>query len=323
MMHLRIPRGLFPGVVAGFVLSSLLSVSASAQTTLKVGFLKTYGLLPLFEAQAKGYFKQRGLDVEFITLNNGPAVAAAISSGSLDIGYSAFVPIAAARSRGEDYRFFVATGFESAKESITKYVASGRSGMSSFKDLAGKTIAINASGGGCELGALDHAESAGLAPSAFKIVTMPFPQMQASLELGTIDAACTVDPFFASIMNSPKIGAKLLATSPIGSMSATPVMVDGFFAREGWLAAHKKEAADFVAALQAGAQDVKGNRGEIEKLLVAELKFSPEIAAKVQVTPVAESPIDPASMKALLDAMARRGFVAKPVLPQDLIAGVK
>ena len=33
------------------------SVSASAQTTLKVGFLKTYGLLPLFEAQAKGLFQ--------------------------------------------------------------------------------------------------------------------------------------------------------------------------------------------------------------------------------------------------------------------------
>lgn len=310
-------------LLAGVLAATALSASAHAQTTLKVGFLKTYGLLPMFQAQAKGYFKQRGLDIEFVTLNNGPAVASAISSGALDIGYAAFVPIAAARSRGEDYRFFIATGYESAKESITKYVASGRSGMSGFKDLAGKTLAINASGGGCELGALDHAEAAGHAPSTFKIVTMPFPQMQAALELGTIDAACTVDPFFASIMSSSKIGAKLIATSPIGSMSATPVMVDGFFAREGWLASHKKEAADFAAALQAGAQDLKGNRAEIEKLLATELKFSPEIAAKVNVNPVADSPIDPATMKALLDAMARRAFVAKPVSPQDLAANVK
>lgn len=319
MMHSRVWRKWLLGFAAAFVLAG----PASAQTTLKVGFLKTYGLLPLFEAQAKGYFKQQGLDVEFVTLNNGPAVAAAISSGSLDIGYSAFVPIAAARSRGEDFRFFLATGYENSQESITKYVASARSGMSSFKDLAGKTIAINAAGGGCELGALDHAEAAGHASSAYKVVTMPFPQMQAALELGTIDAACTVDPFFASIMSAPKIGARLIATSPIGSMSSTPVMVDGFFAREGWLAAHKKEAAAFVAALQAGARDVKGNRAEIEKLLVSELKFSPEIAAKVQVSPAADAPIDPASMKALLDAMARRGFVAKPVAPQDLVADVK
>jgi len=316
MAQARKCRGRLLGALAALALVG----PAQAQTPLKVGFLKTYGMLPMFQAQAKGYFKQRGLDVEFVTLNNGPAVAAAISSGSLDIGYAAFVPIAAARSRGEDYRFFVATGYESAKESITKYVASARSNVGSFKDVAGKTLAINASGGGCELGALDHAEAAGHAPSAFKIVTMPFPQMQAALELGTIDVACTVDPFFASIMSSTKIAAKVIATSPIGSMSATPVMVDGFFAREGWLAKHKKEAADFAAALQAGAQDLKGNRTEIEKLLSSELKFSPEIAAKVNVTPVADSPVDPATMKALLDAMARRGFVGKPVSPQDLAA---
>ena len=62
------------GLLAGVLAATALSASAQAQTTLKVGFLKTYGLLPMFQGQAKGYFKQRGLDIEFVTLNNGPDI---------------------------------------------------------------------------------------------------------------------------------------------------------------------------------------------------------------------------------------------------------
>ena len=55
MAQARKWRGRLLGALAALALVG----PAQAQTPLKVGFLKTYGLLPMFQAQAKGYFKHK------------------------------------------------------------------------------------------------------------------------------------------------------------------------------------------------------------------------------------------------------------------------
>lgn len=40
----------------------------------------------IYYAADEGFFKQQGLDVEIVATANGPATAAAIASGTLDIG---------------------------------------------------------------------------------------------------------------------------------------------------------------------------------------------------------------------------------------------
>jgi len=122
---------------------------SAQQTTqpLRLGYLRTYAMLPLYQAVEKGYFRAHGLEVELNVLNNGPAVAASVQSGSLDVGYAATIPIAAARSRGQDFRFFAAAAYQSETRPITMYVASNRAKVNSFADIAGKTVAVNAAGG--------------------------------------------------------------------------------------------------------------------------------------------------------------------------------
>jgi len=298
--------------------------TARAQPAQKIrlGYLRTYAMLPLFQAVEQGYFTAHGLDVELNVLNNGPAVASAVQSGSLDVGYAATIPIAAARSRGQDFRFFAAAAYQSAASPITMYIASRRSGVRSFADIAGKTVAVNAAGGGCELGVQDHAEAAGVPWRNVKLIIVPFPQIQAALELGNADVACIVDPFYSAIMASEKIGARVVATGPVANLGNQRVMVDGFFAREGWLQNNTDKAVAFVAALQAGAQDLQNNPARVPQLLMSALRFPEPVAHAVKFTPVTDMTVHATDLKPLIDAMKRRHFIdvnpAPDVLSESL-----
>lgn len=303
----------------GFALAA--AASAWAQTPLRVGYIKTYAMLPMFQAANMGYFKSRGLNVELVVLNNGPAVASAVESANLDIGYAAISPIIAARARGMDFRFFAGTSYESAPDNVlTYYVASAKSGVTSMKDMAGKTLAVNAAGGGCELGAHDHADAAGVDWSKIKLLTLPFPQTQAALELGNVDAACIVDPFYSSIMNSKKIGARVIARFPVANIGAyRRVLVDGFFAKEGWLKANEKTAAAFVAALNQGARDLQSDPALGRRLLESELKIPPAFAKEVRLVIVTDLALDPDDMRASIEQSTRYGALPKKLTAEDMV----
>jgi len=81
-------------------------------------------------------------------------------------------------------------------------IAPARSWIKTLQERKGKTVASNATNGGCDLMIRDHIRAAGILASAMKMVVIPFPQMKGALELGTVDAVCAVDPFYAAIMAS-------------------------------------------------------------------------------------------------------------------------
>jgi len=53
-----------------------------------------------FYAADQGFFKMAGLDVELVAMANGPAIAAAVASGTLDAGSANALSIALAHERG-------------------------------------------------------------------------------------------------------------------------------------------------------------------------------------------------------------------------------
>jgi len=285
---------------------------------LKVGFLRTYSMLPMYQALEKGYFKARGLDVNLITLNNGPAVASAVQSGSLDIGYAALVPIIMARSRGQDFQFFAAAGSESADIPIITFTASKRSGVSSFKDLAGKTYASNAASSGCELGYMDHAAAAGVPLNSAKSIIVPFPQMQASLEMGNADIACTTEPFTTAILASKRIGAKAIAIGYLAATEHDTMVTSGYFASGAWLKTHTALATAFAGALEDGARDLQADPSLAQKIMISVLRFPPEIAAEVKFRAVTDVSLSGEDLAPLISAMKRHDFIANDVAPQDM-----
>jgi len=285
---------------------------------IKVGYLRTDVMLPLFHAEKQGYFKAQGLDVELVTLNNGPAVASAVQNGGLDIGYAAPIPIIAARSQGQDFQFFAATGHDNTEVPVIVFLASRRSNIRSFKDLAGKTYASNAASSGCELGYMDHAAAAGVPLASAKSIIVPFPQMQASLEMGNADIACTTEPFSSSILASKRIGARVIAIGYLAETEREAMVTSGYFASGQWLKTHTKQATAFAAALEAAGRDLHADPMLAQKIMISVLRFQPEIAASVKFRAVTDVSLSGDDLAPLIAAMKRHNFIANDVPPDSM-----
>lgn len=303
----------------------LASLAASAQTPLKVAGLRTIALLPVQYALKQGYFKREGLDVEVITVGAGPAVISAVTSGSAQIGYTASVPVLFARAQGQPVRIFDAFTYETAKADgqWTWLVASKKSGVKSVKDLAGKTLALNATGALCELQLREHMAKAGVPWESTKKIVVPFPQMQAALQLGNADAACVVEPFRTNMRVSPEVGSQVLAAGVLADASQRYTL-DVLFAREDWGQANTETLRRFNRGLAAALADFKREPGLFRRLITEDFKLSPAVVSLMK-SDLAFSDLQPApaDIKPLLDGLARNGLLKTPLRPEDVILQVQ
>lgn len=312
----------FAVVALGAIAVASSAGQAAAAEKVRFAYLKTVSLLPFFYAVEKGYFKDEGIDIDLIAVPGGPAVGAAIASGSADIGYAAPPPVMIARAQGQPFRFFMSLQYEKTPERLSGYIiATGKSGARSVKDLAGKTILVGAPGGLCELGVRDWLAKAGLKYEEIKPLNNPFPQMPAMLEVGTADAACIADPFASAVLN----GKSQVTVLGRGYLSEYPDLyrIEGLFANETWINQHSKEIAGIKKAFIRAASELKSNMPLAKKILTEEYKLPASLIdhqmldRTLDVGPVASE------YQPIADKMYSYGMLSKPLNAEDIIAPSK
>ena len=314
----------FAAVLAGLVAVVAAVRPAAAEETLRLAFLKTLGIVPVIDAQKMGYFSKEGLKVEMITLNNGPAVVSAVVGGSADIGSAATLPVISAVAEHQPIREFMISNVERwpLEEGLGEYlIASARSGAKALQDLKGKTVASNATNGGCDLMIRDHIRAAGIPASAMKMVVIPFPQMKAALELGTVDAVCAIAPFYSAIMASPQIEGTVLAKGIIADLpQIKSFAIAGYFARSDWLGKNKTAAAGFVRAMVAADKDLAAHKDKYHQIIVSEFKMSAELAEKIGFAPNTGSVVaEPKQLETPIAALVRTGLLKEAIPAADVV----
>ena len=234
-----IRRAVLGGVAVAAVLASTVSAWAE-NTTVRFAYLVADSMLPALYAQDKGYFAAAGIDAEFIPVQGGPAVVAAIASGEADVGYAALVPPINGRLNGVPLKIFLQLGKEAEPDhKYTWLVTSTASGIADLAGVKGKKIGFNANGGLCELAWRDHLASVGLTIADVEPVVLPFPEQEAALEQGNIDATCTINPFYSSMGANAALGVVTLAAGTLADLTI-PLANDGLFATEDWLAGQRR-----------------------------------------------------------------------------------
>jgi NitT/TauT family transport system substrate-binding protein len=195
-------------VFAALAMAALTCLApAAAQTPMKQTPLKKVTIggtlsatdIGLWVAHKKGYFRDEGIDAEFITFDSAARMIAALGTGDLDVsagGHSAGLFNAVAR--GIDIRIVAdksqnVTGRGSQKLLVRKeHIDSGR--YKSFADLKGMKIAGSAPGSAASTVILKFLEKGGLKASDIDNVYMSFPQMGVALQNGAVDAALPAEP---------------------------------------------------------------------------------------------------------------------------------
>jgi ABC-type nitrate/sulfonate/bicarbonate transport system substrate-binding protein len=120
------------------------TTSATSVTTVRVGVIA--GSPPgLLASLQNGTFAKEGIKIDLVTLSGGPAIVAAVASGSVDIGWADMFAWSSAIERGFNLTIVnPANGGGSANSKDDVLVTGPHSGITSAADLTGKSIGVPA-----------------------------------------------------------------------------------------------------------------------------------------------------------------------------------
>lgn len=158
-------------------------------------------LLSMF-AEKTDILKHYGISytVELLHFRGTSPMITAFAAKQLDLGNLAFSSFAVAvLNAGLDLKILA----EDLKSGVPghfadKWAALETSGITSVAELRGKTIGINAFGTAVDLALRVMMKKHGLVDKKdYRIVEVAFPNQEATLREGKIDAACFVQPFWA------------------------------------------------------------------------------------------------------------------------------
>ncbi len=305
-------------VLIALLLTLVWAMPALAQDkALKVGFIPVGDCLQFYVAEAQGYFKDEGLAVSGAAMKGGAVIAPAVEGGEVAIGWSNTVSIILAHAKGFDFAFLApgAVGIK-ASHDVHALLVPTNSPVTSIKDLAGKTVAINTLGNINEAAMRALAEQAGLKPDAIRLVEVPFPDMAAALAKGSADAALALEPFVTDATSRGV--ARILDPSPHAPFGDR-YLIGGWFAKKAWLAAHAKEAAAFGRAMAKAAAFIDAHPDQAREILSRQTKLSPELAQKI-VLPEFPQRLEPGELQGVIDVSARFGLIPAPFPAKDLLA---
>lgn len=230
-------------------------------TSLTVGILPIADLAPLYYGIDEGFFEEEGLDVSTEIGQGAAEMVPQVLQGDFQFGFGNYVSLMLARENNVDVQIVsnIVNGAERADRG-TNALLVDPDNIGSLEELPGATVAVTTLDNVGEVNVRTTLIANGLDDDV-EFVEMPFPDMNAAVESGQVDAAWTAEPF----VTLGEASGLLNLVDPM--YETTPSMpLAGIFADEGWLEDNPEEANAFYRALQrslAASSDEEAMKGAI------------------------------------------------------------
>ena len=294
------------------VLAGVPCAGRAQDAALKVATIPIDTGAEAFYALDQGFFKKNGLDVSIERITNGPAIAAAVASGAVDVGFSNLVSLAIAFKKGVPITLIAAAGMYSSKAPTTTCMVALNSPIKSAKDLNGKIFATNGLKNIGEFAPRAWIDKNGGDSSTVKFVEMPFPDMAGALTQGRIDAAVMAEP----TMTESKGQSRFFTNCYDGIGSS--YMIGAYFATTSWAAAHPDLVRKFQASIRDTAIWANKNPLLSAAILARESKMNPDIAAKM-FRAVYPERLEASAIQPVIDVTAKYGALPASFPATDMM----
>lgn len=289
-----------------------LSMSASAQTLTKwrhclVSAKGDAGIY--FMAIEKGFFKNHGLDVEFVELRGDADVVRALLADQCETAEGSPGPDLVAIDRGAPIKFI---GSSMIGYPYALYVSKS---IKSWEDLKGKTLGTSAPGATPELIAREMIRRKGVDPSSLQIANAGGTSGRIkALAGGKIDATAASTEY---VPEQEKLGIKVLGLAHEIVPEWPRFLID---VQQKTLAARRNDVVKFMAGYIEGLNYAMSHRDEtlalgakITKIAATEPIFAAvfdEAKKGNYVSPTAEIPVD--KLKWLAGVLLEAKKLSKP-----------
>jgi NitT/TauT family transport system substrate-binding protein len=279
----------------------------------------TVGIVPfspnavLFLAQENGIFKKHGLNVTTEKAAAPTPIVASMVAGKQQFGFVTTPVLVNANAQGTGIKCVAPIdGQISPDRDASALVAAKDSGITSLKDLSGKTVAVVQLSSINLIGAQKLITDAGAKDTKF--VAMPFPQMPQALADGRVDAAVITSPYVETALEA---GAVPLA-HPSSDLWPNGTIYC-YAATSSYLKENPKVAQEFHDAMVEAITYTKDHEDEAKATLVEHLGLTPE-QAQAHVIPSNYVPeINTDSIASIEKVMVEQGAIKKEVDPADLV----
>lgn len=238
-------------------------------------------LAPIYIAQEKGIFAEHGLEIEVDTESSDLTSVPSILAGKVDFAAGDLTTLIVARAQGLDVKAVVpasaSTGVEG--EDYGALIVAGDSGITSPKQLEGKTVAVNILTNIAAAAAREAISADGGDPETVKLVELPFPQVPAAISTGQVDGAWVVEPFLSA--------AKAEGAVPIGwgfTDLAEDLTVSAWYTSGEFANGNAETVTAFRDAVHEAYAYAREHEEEVRAIIPTFTEIPPEVAEKITIT---------------------------------------
>lgn len=287
------------------------------KSVIKVATMEDTSQASFHVARMKGYFEREGLTIKHVVSSSGVESSNKLLAGDVDIAFGSYTPFVLVESKGvmdKKGGLKLVAGAGSCAQGSTVVVATESSRVRSVQDLAGKKVAVPATGTLAQLLVQSAMKNNDVSDKDVKWVTTPFPSTAQALKSGRVDAAFATEPFIQDTMK--RAGARPIAdlcTGPTADLPVTGYASSGDFAEE-----NPKTIAAFQRGMQRGANYATAHRTAVDKVLVEHSGVDKE-TAKVATLLSYTAKLDATTLQRTPDLMYEFGLIKSRFDISDMI----
>jgi NitT/TauT family transport system substrate-binding protein len=297
--------------------SSAAAAAKPEKSQITVGTLPIADAADLFIAIHKGYFRSVGLTVKPEILQATSQATPDLISGKLDFSLLNYVSTLEIEQNGGIKFAYVAPGTQAAPN-VSEILVPKGSKITSVADLKGKKIGTPQTAGAIGNLAMDATFKAhGLNPAQVTFVAIPFPDEQAALARGEVDAVWATEPFVTAAKVA--IGARPLIDTMTGVM--TGFLVGGWGTLQSYVQKYPHTVAAFARAMAEAQQAAAGDHALVEQTVPTYTTIKPKIVSSMAFDTFSPA-LTTAQLQQAADVMLQFGFlhakldVSPMILPQ-------
>ena len=273
-----------------------------------------------FLGKEKSFFTASGLDVNVKIVAGVPELAAAVASGQAQLALTSPASVASAHVQGIDFKIVApGTRYTYAIPGTLLMVSNKATSITSVKNLAGKTIAVNAFNTLPHLSTLALLDDAGIDTSKVNFVKLDFPAIGQAIESGQVDVGVVVTPYVEQ-QEAANISHPL--TSPYNAVNhGQPFLETVWFGKGDYIANNAETITKFRSAIantSAWANN-PANSKERKRILEKYAGMTPGSLADAQLEGYGIKVL-PGEIQPIIDLQVRFGALKSTFKAEDIIA---
>jgi NitT/TauT family transport system substrate-binding protein len=247
-------------------------------TRLKVALVPIHEVAPVHLGIEKGFFEAEGLEVEVQTVQGGAEIVPQVMSGDVQIGFSNTPSLLSAAATGLPVEI-VAPARGAGEDAEGAVMVPRDSRIRGYRDLAGTTVAVNALENVVDLTLSAAVERRGVDRDDVERLEVPFPDMQAALDSGRVDAAVMPEPFKSLAEESGRyrsIGFPLYDVRP-------GFVFTSYFASSAWARENEDVLDRFLSALRRSMAYAADHEDETREAIAGFTELPAELVSAIPI----------------------------------------